>query len=78
MSEDCYFFIDMDVEVQDEGDRCIDVLCIECRDSLYPGVGWFWDGSLKGYGPWTYNCCKCNKLIHKPNEMEQNENKESL
>lgn len=56
--QDCYFFIDMDKDVSD-AERTISILCCECREEHYPNIGWFWEGTKLGYGPWNYKCCKC-------------------
>lgn len=37
---------------------------IECRDLHRPNQGWFYKGSVEGYGPFEYKCKICNGLIH--------------
>jgi hypothetical protein len=61
MSEDCYFFIDIEVP---EDEQHMEVLCIGCHDEHHPELGWFWKGSEFGYGPWEYICCKCKRNVN--------------
>lgn len=58
---DCYFFIDVSVP---EDDRTMSVLCIPCHDNKMPDTGWFYKGSVEGYGPYTYKCHICGLVIH--------------
>lgn len=67
MAEDCYFFIDF---MQPEEKRCMSILCVECHDKYMPDTGWLWKGSQDGYGPFDYQCHKCNRYIHKTDEEE--------
>lgn len=71
MSEDCYFYVDMEQDVPDE-ERKVSPLCIHCHEDKFPGqnVGWFWQGSINGYGPWVYQCKICGRVIHKPDQEE--------
>lgn len=69
MSEDCYFYIDMEQDVPDE-QRTVSPLCVTCRNEKFRDVGWFWSGS-NGYGPWVYKCKICKKIIHEPNQENQ-------
>lgn len=64
MPEDCYFFVKMDEDIADDR-RTMSVLCIPCQREHYPNVGWFWEGSVEGYGPWNYICCCCGKDVSK-------------
>jgi len=63
MAEDCFFFIYSE-EGMSEEDEEIRTMCIECRTKSYPNVGWFWRGSIDGYGPWEYKCHHCDKIIY--------------
>ncbi len=67
-SSDCYFFVDMDMEVVNEEDRIIRCLCVECHDQHYPDSGWYYEGSEQGYGPYNYLCHSCRKVLHSPQE----------
>lgn len=60
VKEDCYFYIDQNIP---EDERPISVLCKQCYEKNK--VGWFWEGSKIGYGPYDINCSKCNKQIYK-------------
>jgi hypothetical protein len=61
--EDCYFFIDANENIP-ELEKTVSTLCVECHDKYYPEIGWFWKGSQEGYGPFTYSCFKCQKIIY--------------
>lgn len=62
MSEDCYFFID--VELPEEKQHP-EALCVECHNKDYPPeFGWLWKGSEFGYGPWELLCCICKKKLN--------------
>lgn len=63
MSQDCYFFIDLNEAVPEDKQK-VSVLCIPCRNEHHPDTGWFWNGSNSGYGPWDYICCKCGQKVH--------------
>lgn len=65
---DCYFFVDMDMEVVSEDDRVIRCLCEECHNTHYPDAGWFYAGSEQGYGPFNYLCHSCKKVLHSHQE----------
>lgn len=69
MSEDCYFFIDLE---EPEDERKISVLCLTCREEKLPDTGWFWQGSKRGYGPFNYKCCHCDKIIHSKKGKNEN------
>lgn len=70
MSEDCYFYIDMTEQDVPEDERKVSPLCIRCREDKFPGqnMGWFWEGSTHGYGPWAYKCRICGHVIYDPNQ----------
>lgn len=65
MPKDAFFFFDKD-KLKDvpEEEHTLSILCVPCRDERYPGVGWFWEGSKDGYGPWKYICCQCGKDVN--------------
>jgi hypothetical protein len=58
--EDCYFWID---EKLPENEQKINILCEKCQ-LKNPDLGWFWEGSKLGYGPFDFICSKCNHIIH--------------
>ena len=67
--EDCYFFIDPDPSVPEE-QKTMSILCVKChRDT--PDVGWFYQGSKDGYGPFVYECTRCNKMIYNGKRKKQ-------
>lgn len=70
--EDCYFWINTAVPADE---RTMAVMCVECHEKN--PVGWFWQGSKRGYGPFEYICELCGKLIYKPEQRETNENTSS-
>lgn len=59
---DCYFFVDQEVP---EKDQKMLVMHVECRNTHKPNQGWFYQGSVEGYGPFDFRCCICNELVHK-------------
>jgi hypothetical protein len=64
MLEDCYLFID---ETVPEDERTMKVLCVGCRDKEKPTSGWYWKGSVFGYGPFDFVCSVCNHVVYSPN-----------
>lgn len=60
--EDCYLWMDESIP---EEERTINVLCEQCH-LKYPGLGWFWEGSKLGYGPFDFICNKCEHVIYDP------------
>ena len=72
MAEDCYFFVDPDPSVPEEK-RTMKVVCVECRTQHMPDSGWFYPGSTEGYGPYDYQCCKCEKFVHKADDDKNDE-----
>lgn len=61
---DCFFFIDMDIDCPEEM-KCIEALCIECRNKQYPDVGWFYQGSELGYAEGAaWECKICKKVLN--------------
>ncbi len=64
MFEDCYFFVDDSIP---EDERTMSVLCTKCRDKEKPDLGWLWQGSIFGYGPFDFICSICNHVIYSPN-----------
>jgi len=59
--ENCYFWIKDEVS---EPNPVINVLCVQCRDKNHPKLGWFWEGSKLGYGPFDFICGDCGFVIH--------------
>lgn len=59
-NQDCYLWIDESVP---EDERTMNVLCMECSKK-FPGLGWFWEGSRLGYGPFEFACEKCGHIVH--------------
>lgn len=59
-SDDCYFWIN---ELIPEDVRVMNVMCVPCHEKSSK-QGWFWQGSVKGYGPYEYKCDVCGKVIH--------------
>lgn len=55
-SEDCYFYLEND---------SVKALCKTCKIKFK--CGWFYPAG-SGYGPWDIICSKCNHVIHKHNE----------
>lgn len=58
--EDCYIWMD---ETIPEDRRTMNILCEQCH-LKYPGLGWFWEGSRLGYGPFDFICNKCGHVVH--------------
>lgn len=58
--EDCYLWMDESIL---EEERTMNVLCQQCH-LTYPGLGWFWEGSKLGYGPFEFICNKCGHVVH--------------
>ena len=59
--EDCYLWIDPEIP---EDERTMQVLCTQCHDANFPDLGWFWEGSKLGYGPFDFICCKCGHVVN--------------
>jgi hypothetical protein len=74
MSSDCYFFIDANVP---EEERKILCLHVKCRDENCPDMGWFYEGSKEGYGPWDFICHFCGGFIHKAESNDEESVSES-
>jgi hypothetical protein len=68
---DCYFYVDMDVP---ESERRMSAMHVGCRNTNKPNEGWFYRGSVEGYGPFEYRCKICNGIIH---EAEQDDKENS-
>lgn len=63
--EDCIFI------VQEETDSII-TSCIECYEKkLNSNGGMFWNGSVRGYGPWEIKCNFCSKVIQESKNADQ-------
>lgn len=49
------------------------VLCVECHDTKMPDTGMFYNGTKEGYSNYDWQCCLCQKYIHKSDDCEQYE-----
>lgn len=58
--EDCYFYIDADLP---EDQQKVNPICLKCHEN-HPDLGWLWEGSKLGYGPYDFICSKCGYVIH--------------
>jgi hypothetical protein len=72
MSENCYFWLDASLPQEQQ---IFNVMCEKCHEKN-PNVGWFWEGSEKGYGPFDFVCKTCGHVVYSPNEKNE-ENKTS-
>ena len=63
IQEDSYWVIDESVP---EDERKIQALCIECATEKK--CGWFWKGSITGYGNYDLKCSVCEHIIHQREE----------
>lgn len=66
MKEDCYLWAD---EKLPEEQRTINVVCMECHKKN-PTLGWFWEGSRLGYGPFDF-ICACGHKVHSALDLEK-------
>jgi hypothetical protein len=64
--KDCIFYIDKEEPAET---RKIHVRCIKCAEDEPKDGMWFWYGSKKGYGPFLFQCERCEIIIHKPEEQ---------
>ena len=60
--EDCFFYTDESLVPEK---RKICTMCVRCREQ-HPELGWFWEGSKLGYGPFDFICKKCGHIIFTP------------
>lgn len=60
--EDCYFYIDANLP---EDQQKVSPMCQECHKN-FPDLGWLWEGSKMGYGPFDFICSKCGHVIFSP------------
>lgn len=60
MDKDCYFSVRDDAE---PGRQTIQATCVDCARKLGT-PGWFWQGTVLGYGPWEFTCNRCGVVIH--------------
>ena len=58
------------IEKDEEDTQRMVAVCVECRESHYPEVGWYYEGSKEGYSDYLWECHKCGKVIHDPDEEE--------
>jgi hypothetical protein len=61
MSLDAFFYMDMNLP---EEERNMECYCVNCFESLGKEDGMFWEGSIKGYGPYSIKCKNCSKDIY--------------
>ena len=57
--EDCYLWMDEKVP---EDQRTMNVLCLKCHKEN--PIGWLWEGSRLGYGPFDFVCNQCGHVVH--------------
>ena len=72
--ENCYLWFDPEVP---EDQRTMNVHCEQCHIK-HPDLGWFWEGSRLGYGPFDFICNECGHVIHaapKSNNEEKGQGK---
>lgn len=62
--QDCYFYFENDIPKEDD---CLKIMCINCHDKSESAKGWFWQGSIKGYGPYDFICHTCGNAVYKHN-----------
>lgn len=60
INEDCYLWMDEKVPLEQ---RTIKILCEQCH-LKFPELGWFWEGSRLGYGPFDFICDQCGHVVH--------------
>ena len=58
--ENCFLYVDNTLK---EEEQTINVLCVACHEKN-PDIGWFWEGSKLGYGPFDFICSKCGHVIY--------------
>lgn len=63
MSENCYFYIDQNLP---EEQKAVEAMCCKCHEMPENSAlgGWFWPGSVKGYGPYDIVCNLCGHKIY--------------
>lgn len=59
---DCFFYTDEELPLEEQKIRA---MCVDCH-LKYPKIGWFWEGSRLGYGPFVFACKKCGCIIYEP------------
>ena len=60
MKQDCFFEI-----IEDNGKKRMSPKCVECCKGKEENK-FFWQGSIRGYGPYEVICEICKKIIHTP------------
>jgi hypothetical protein len=58
---DCYWFVK-----EDNQNSYIVACCVACGQRY--NLGWFWEGTTKGYGDYDLSCELCKKSIYKKPE----------
>lgn len=67
--QDCYFYFETDRPSEND---TLKIMCVSCHDSLKSTKGWFWQGSIKGYGPYDFICDTCGKAVYKHKKETKN------
>jgi hypothetical protein len=60
--QDCFFYTEDSLPLAEQKIR---VMCMKCHEEN-PDIGWFWEGSRLGYGPFVFACSKCEHIIFDP------------
>ena len=64
--ENCYIWVDNNLP---ENDRKFNFFCEKCHEKNK--LGWFWEGSRLGYGPFDFTCDQCGHIIYiKPERID--------
>jgi len=64
---DCFFYTEESLPLEQQK---IKVMCVECKKKN-PDLGWFWEGSRLGYGPFVFVCSKCGTIISEPKGADE-------
>lgn len=70
MSKDCYWYVDARLE---KPKQTMKSMCTECHKTH--NFGWFWLGSIRGYGNYDLDCAICGTILHRQ-EQEQEKHEE--
>lgn len=65
---DCYIFEDHTVPIEI---RTMSFICKDCKEEHYPDTDMHFHQGTEGYGPYTYECCKCECVLHEEQEYEE-------
>jgi hypothetical protein len=61
--ENCYFWLD------EKNNKQLTIICEKCHEKK--PVGWYWEGSRLGYGPFNFVCDICEHIIYKPEPKQK-------